>query len=160
METQKIVNLLGDKDYGKFRKWYVINDQNNGVYCEGNENNSSMKLETKVIKSSICDYSDAYVLVTGDITVTGGNANTRVMFKNCDPFGRGVTHINDERIDTAENLDIIMTMYNLLEYYDNYADPSASLYQLKKMSRVWIIMKILLTLTHLIQHSLNTNQVF
>ena len=82
------------------------------------------------------------------------------MFKNCDPFRRCVTHINDERIDTAENLDIITTMYNLLEYYDNYADPSASLYQLKKMSRVWIIMKILLTLTHLIQYSLNTNQVF
>ena len=81
METQKIVNLLGDKDNGKFRKWYVINDQNNGVYCEGNENNSSIKLETKVIKSSICDYSDAYVLVTGDITVTGGNANTELCLK-------------------------------------------------------------------------------
>ena len=98
--------------------------------------------------------------MTGDITATGGNANTRVMFKYCDPFRSCVTHITDERIDTAENLDIIMTMYNLLEYSENYADPSTSLYQLKEMSRVWIIMKILLTLTHLIQHPLNTNQVF
>ena len=58
-----------DSEASKFaaRKWYVINDQNNGQYGEENENDSSIKFETKVIKSSLCDYSDAYVLVTGDI---------------------------------------------------------------------------------------------
>ena len=71
------------------RKWYVINDQNNTEYCEGNENDSSIKFETKVIKSILCDYSNDYVLLTGDITATGGNANTNVSLKNC------VTHIND-----------------------------------------------------------------
>ena len=89
METQKIVNLLGDanNESSKFatRKWYVINDQNNTDYGEGNEDSTTVKFETKVIKSNLCDYSDAYILVTGHITATDG-ANTRVRFKNCAPF--------------------------------------------------------------------------
>ena len=68
METQKIANLLGDADNesSKFatRKWYVINDQNNTDYGEGNEDSTTVKFETKVIKSNLCDYSDAYILVT------------------------------------------------------------------------------------------------
>ena len=91
----------------------------------------SIKFETKVIKPNLCDYSDAYILETRDITTTGGDANTKVAFKNCAPFTRCVTHINDEHVETAENLDIIMPMYNLLEYSDNYADSSESLWQLK-----------------------------
>ena len=90
METQKIVNLLGDADNesSKFavRKWYVINDQNNTDYGEGNEDGTTAKLETKVIKSNICDYSDAYILVKGDITATGSDSNTKVTFKKCAPF--------------------------------------------------------------------------
>ena len=69
METQKIASLLGDADNesSKFatRKWYVINDQNNTNYGEGNENGTTIKFETQVIKSNLCDYSDAYILVTG-----------------------------------------------------------------------------------------------
>ena len=126
METQKIVNLLGDanNESSKFatRKWYVINDQNNTDYGEGNEDSTTVKFETKVIKSNLCDYSDTYILVTGDITSTGGNANTRVAFKNCAPFTRCTTHINDEHIDNADNLDIIKPMYNLIEYNNNYSD--------------------------------------
>ena len=57
------------------RKWYIINDQNNKDYGEGNESVTTIKFEIKVIKSSLCDYSDAYILVTGDITATGGNAD-------------------------------------------------------------------------------------
>ena len=72
-----------------------INDQNNGKYCEGNENDSTIIFETKVIKPNLCDYSDVYILVTGNITATGGNANTKVVFKNCAPFTRCITHIND-----------------------------------------------------------------
>ena len=86
METQKIKNLLGDADdeSSKFatRKWYLINDQNNTDYGEGNEDLATVKFKTKVIKSNLCDYSDAYILVTGDITATGNDANTRVAFKN------------------------------------------------------------------------------
>ena len=86
LETGKIINLLGDPDNesSKFatRKWYVINDQNNADYDEGNKKGITVKFETKVIQSSLCDYSDAYVLVTGNITPTGGNANTKVAFKN------------------------------------------------------------------------------
>ena len=87
METQKIVNLSGDDDNesSKFatRNWYLINDQNNTEYGEGDENSSSIKFETKVIKSSLCDYSYTYILVTGDIAATGGTADARVAFKNC-----------------------------------------------------------------------------
>ena len=82
METQKIVNSLGDADnkYSKFAtiKWYVINDQNNTDYGKRNEDSTTNKFETKVIKSSLCDYSNAYILVTGDITATGDDANIRV----------------------------------------------------------------------------------
>ena len=108
METQEIINLLNDtgNESSRFatRKWNVIRDQNNTEYGERNENDSSIKFETKVIKSSLCDYSDTYILVTGDITVTGGDANTKAAFKNCAPFTRYVTHINDEHIETAEIL--------------------------------------------------------
>ena len=114
------------------RKWCIINDQNNGQYGRGNENDSTIKFETKVIKPNLCDYSDAYILVTGDMKVADVAANTNVAFKNCAPFTRCVTHINDEHVETAENLNIIMPMYNLIEYSDNYADFSGSLYQFNK----------------------------
>ena len=136
METQKIANLLGNTDNEslKFatRKWYVINDQNNTDYGDGDENGTTIKFETKVIKSNLCDYSDAYILVTGNITATGGDANTRVAFKNCAPFTKCITHINDEHVDNADNLDIIMPMYNLIEYSDNYSDTWGGLWQFKK----------------------------
>ena len=70
--------------------------------------------------------------MTGDIKVTGIAEDTDVAFKNCAPFTRRVTHINDEHVETAENLDIIMPMYNSIEYSDNYADSSGSLYQFKR----------------------------
>ena len=124
METQMILNLLSDasNEFPKFstRKWYVINDQNNTDNGEGNEASTTVKFETKVIKSSLCDYSDAYILVTGNITATGGDANTRVAFKNCAPFTKCITHINDKHVDNADNLDIIMPICNLIEYGDNY----------------------------------------
>ena len=70
--------------------------------------------------------------VTGNITATGGNTNTKVASKNCAPFARCVTQINDEHVETAENLDIIMPMYNLIEYSDNYANTSGSPWQFKR----------------------------
>ena len=70
--------------------------------------------------------------MTEDIKVAAVAADTNVAFKNCAPSTRCVTHINDEHVETAENLDIIMPMYNFLEYSDNYADSSGSLYQFKR----------------------------
>ena len=84
METQKTSNLLGnaDNESSKFaaRKWYVINDQNNTDYGDGDENSTTTKFETKVIKSNLCHYSDAYILVTGHITVTNGDKNIKFAF--------------------------------------------------------------------------------
>ena len=135
METQKIANLLGDADNEslKFatRKWYVINDQNNTDYGDADENSTTIKFETNVIKSNLCDYSDAYIFVTGDITATNGNENTKVAFKNCAPFTKCVTHINYEHDDNADDLDIVMPMHSLIKYSDNYSDTSGSLWQFK-----------------------------
>ena len=128
MEIQKIANLLGDADNESSkiatRKWYVINDQNTTNYGEGNEDSTTIKFETEVIKSNLCDYLDAYILVTGDMTAKGNdaNANTKVALKNCAPFTKCITHINNEHIDNADNYDIVMSMYNLIEYSDNYSD--------------------------------------
>ena len=129
-------NKSSIKLHSKFatRKWYIINDQNKVHYGRGNENenNSAIKFETKVIKPNLCDYSDACIIVRGDIKVAAAAADTIVAFKNCVPFTRCATHINDEHVETAENLDTIMPMYNLIEYSDNYADSSGSLYQFKR----------------------------
>ena len=85
MEAQNIANLLGDADNesSKFaaRKRYVLNDQNNTDYGEGNEDSTTIKSETKVIKSNLCDYSDAHILVTGDITATGDGDDNKVALK-------------------------------------------------------------------------------
>ena len=132
----KQINFIGrlENESSKFatRKWYIVNDQNNGQYGRGNENDSGIKSETEVIKPNLCDYSDLYILVTGDIKVADVAANTNVAFKNCAPFTRCVTHIDDEHVVTAENLHIIMLMYNLIEYSDNNADSCGSLYQFKR----------------------------
>ena len=113
------------------RKCYVINDQNYTNYADGDENGTTIKFETKVIKSNLCDYSDAYILVIRNITVRNGNENTKVAFKNGAPFTTCVTNINDEHVDNADNLDIIMLMYNLTEYSANYSDTSGRLWQFK-----------------------------
>ena len=136
METQKITNLLGNTDnkYLKFatRKWHVINDQNNKDYVDGDENGRTIKFETKVIKSNLSDYSDAYILLTGDITTTGGDANTKIAFKNCASFTKCVTYINDEHVHNADNLDIVMPMYSSIQYSGNYSDTSRSLWHFKR----------------------------
>ena len=74
----------------------------------------------------------AQMYVTGDIKIADIAANTNVAFKNCAPFTRCVKHMNDEHVQTPENLDIIMPIYNLIKYSDNSADSSGSLYQYKR----------------------------
>ena len=82
------------------------------------------------IKSSL-DYSDAFILVTGNITVTA-NRNIDIAFKNCAPFSTCKTKINDVFVDEANRIYIAMTMYSLIEYSDNYSDTSGSLWQFKR----------------------------
>ena len=94
-----------------------------------------MKIDTEVVKPFLCDLADAYILVTGDNAVTRGNANKNVAFKNCHPFTKCKIHLNDEHIEDFDNLDIIMNMYNLIEYSDNYSDSTASLYQFKRQEQ-------------------------
>ena len=80
----------------------------------------------------MCDYAEAYILVDGTIRATDALNATRLALKNCAPFAKCNLEINDEHVDTAENLDIVMPMYNLIEYSDNYQDSSATLYQYKR----------------------------
>ena len=71
-------------------------------------------------------------MVHGTIRAAAANANTRLALKNCAPFTKCNLEINDEHVDTAENLDTTMPMFNLIEYSDNYQDSSATLYQYKR----------------------------
>ena len=127
MEIQKIVNLLNssDNENSKFatKKWYIIDSESNGNCSKDEEIN----FLTRSIKSSLCDYSDAYILVTGNINVTGGDNNTKVAFKNCAPFEKCRTEINETFVDEADIINITMPMYNLIEYSNNYSDTSGSL---------------------------------
>ena len=132
METQKIINLLNDSsnEESKFatKKWYVIDSQTTkGKYKQGD----TIKFETETIKSSLCDYSDAFILVTGNITVNADD-NTDVAFKNCPLFSTCTTKINDAFVDEANHIYIAMPMYNLIEYSDNYSDTSGHLWQFKR----------------------------
>ena len=112
METQKIVNLLNDSDNenSKFatKKWYIIDNESKGNYSHHNP----IKFLTKSIESSLCDYSDAYILVTGNISATPNSAATQVVFKNCVPFEKCRTEINEIFVDDAQHINIAMPMYN------------------------------------------------
>ena len=110
---------------------------------KGNEYDSTIKFETKFIKPNLCDYSDAYIFVTGDIKVADVAADTNVAFKNFAPFTRCVTHINDENVETAENLDILMPIYNLIEYRDDYSDSLELYISLKEMNLQGMMLEIL-----------------
>ena len=85
-----------------------------------------------ILKPNLCDYAEAYIVVDGTIRAAAADANTRLALKNCALFTKCNLEINDEHVDTTENLDIVMPMYNLIEYSDNYQDSSATLYQYKR----------------------------
>ena len=110
------------------KKWYVIDSESKGNYSRENP----IKFLTNSLESNLCDYSGAYVLVTGNITATPNNAATQVVFKNCAPFEDCRTEINDTFVDYANFINITMPMYNLIEYSDNYSDTSGSLWQFKR----------------------------
>ena len=137
MEYQKIANLIDNTSNqpSKFRTrdWVQINDESRGAYNV----NSQIKFKSTMLKSSLCDYSDVYILVKGTISVNNTAAagaavndnDKKVIFKNCPPFTNCISEINNTQIDNAKDIDIIMPMYNLIEYSDNYAKTTGSLWQ-------------------------------
>ena len=129
MEYQKTANLIDDASNqpSKFRtkNWVEINYESRGTHNV----NSQIKFKTTMLKSSLCDYSDAYILVKGTITVNdtasadvdANNTNKKEILKNCVPFTNCISEINNTQVDNAKDIDIVMSMYNLIEYSDNYS---------------------------------------
>ena len=130
MEYQKIANLLDDASSNqpskfKTKNWVEVNDESRGTYNV----NSQIKFKTTMLKSSLCDYSDACILVKGTITVNNtvaapaaagtNNTNKNVIFQICAPFTICISEINNTQVGNAKNIDIVMPMYNLIEYNDN-----------------------------------------
>ena len=141
MEYQKIANLLESTsdNLSKFRtrNWVEINDESRGNYAS-----SDIRFKTLMLRSDLCDYADSYILWKGRITITGAGdgaavrledeRNKGVTFKNCAPFTKCIRRINNTDIDNAHDIDIVMPMYNLLEYSDNYSKTSGRLWQYYK----------------------------
>ena len=134
MESQKIANFLNttlhDKELPRFvtKKWIEVYDQSERNYSS----NKEIRIKTSILRSDLCDFSDAYIVVEGDITLDGdNNANKRnknLAFKNNAPFINCISKINGVKIDNAEDLDVVMPMYNLLEYSKNYRKTTGSLW--------------------------------
>ena len=107
-----------------------------------NNTNSDIRFKATMLKSSLCDYGDAYILVKERMTITGARAdaaarqademNKGVIFKNWTPFISCKSEINNTEIDNAKDIDIVMPMYNFTEYSDNYSKTPGSLYQYYK----------------------------
>ena len=141
MEYQKMTNLLDNEaapnasnEPSKFIKknWVEINDESRGIH----NSNNHIKFKATVLKFSLCDYSDAYILVKRTIAVNNtetdaapNNRTKKVIFKNCASFNNCISEINNTQIDNAKDIDIVMPMYNLIEYSDNYLKTSGSLWQ-------------------------------
>ena len=141
MEYDKINNLLRSEDnenkqLSKFvtREYVRVNSLSN-TYNE----NKSIRFKTPMLRSNLCDYSDAYILVKGTITVTAPGANNGannirdkrnrpLILKNNAPFVSCITRVNGELIEDADDLNIVMSMYNLLEYSKNHRKTVESLY--------------------------------
>ena len=128
MEYQKMTNLIdreSSSEPSKFKtkNWVEMNNESRGTYNVS----SQIKFKNTMLKSSLCDYSDAYILVKGTITVNNNaaagaaanNTNKKVILKNCAPFTNCMSGINNTQV---------MPMYNLIEYSDNYSKTSGSLW--------------------------------
>ena len=138
MEYQKTANLLDNAQNQpcKFRTRNMVelNDELRGKYTD-----SDTKFKTTMLKSKLWDYADAYILLNGRITITGARddgvarrtdeRDKGVTFKNCFPFTKYIRRINNTDIGTTRDIDIVMPMYNLIEYSDNYSKTFGSLWQ-------------------------------
>ena len=130
MKYQKITNLLGTTidEIPRFttKKWVEVLDQS-GIADDIYKPNNQIRFKTSMLRSNLCDYSDAYIVVKGGIVFTKANGrrvidikNSFLAFKNNTPFTNCISKINNVLIDNAEDLDLVMPMYNLLEYSKNY----------------------------------------
>ena len=162
MEYQKIASLLDNEvalkapnKPSKFKtgNWIEINNDISGA-CPPNK---QIRFKTTMLRSILCDYSDAYILVKGNITVNNTeaaaadieNRNKKVIFKNCAPFTNCRSKVNNTQID-AEYIDIVMSMYNLIEYSDNYSITCGRLWQYcKEIPAVNLILMVLMLPIHL-----------
>ena len=141
MEYQKINKFVRQRSCAqcinqpsKFRtrNWVEINNESRGTYAS-----NDIKFKTTILRSNLCDYVDAYTLVKGTITITGDGDDAAarqaeerdkgVPFKNCAPFTKCKSRINNTDTDTGEGIDIVIPMYNLIEYSDNYSKKFGSL---------------------------------
>ena len=137
MEYQQIINLLDNtpNQPTKFRtkNWVEINDESRGTY----NTNNQIRFKTSMLRTSLCDYSNAYILVKGTITVANtatadadaNNTIKKVIYENCAPFTSRICRINNTQLDDPQYIDVIMPMYNLIEYSDNYSKTSGILWQ-------------------------------
>ena len=128
-----MINLLDttsdNNDLSRFvtKNWIEVYDQSEKNYSP----NKEIRIKTSMLRSDLCDYSNAYIIVKGDIMVTNPNnakRNKAVAFKNNAPFINCISKINGIKIDNTENLDVVMPMYNLLEYSKNYKKTTGSLW--------------------------------
>ena len=123
MEYQIIANLLestlDNPSTFRTRNWIEMNDESRGNYA-----NSDIRFKTTMLRSNLCDYADSYILVKGTIRITGAaddaatqadERDKEVTFKNCAPFTKCISRINNTDIDNAHDIDIVMPMYNLIE---------------------------------------------
>ena len=122
----------------RIKNWVEINDESRGTYDAG----SDIKFKTTILKSNLCDYTDTYILGKGTITITdaGDNdaakpldeRNKSVIFKNCAPFTKCISRINVIEVDNTQDIDIVIPMYNMIEYSNNYSKTCGSLWQYYK----------------------------
>ena len=131
MEYDKINNLL-DSESENLSKFVTRNYVNVNSLSNTYNENKSIRFKTPMLRSDLCDYADAYILVNGTITVAGNQPRDRqnrpLILKNNAPSVSFITRINNELIEDADDLDIVMLMYNLLEYSQNYRKTIGSLY--------------------------------
>ena len=136
MEYQKIANLLDNEINQPFkfrtRNWVEIDDESRET-----DIGNGIRFKSTMLRSNLCDYADAYILVNGRITITGAGDDAAarqadkihkgVTFKNCAPFVKCISIINNTEIDNVKDIDIVMPMYDLIEYSDNYSKALGSL---------------------------------
>ena len=124
MKQQKILNWLNEANDSKLvtRKWNIVNDSSKSNYDATNE----ITYNTEILESNLRDYNDAYILVRDDVTFIAASA-TQVAFKNCAPFSKCIPKIDEATIDDAEDLDLVMSMYSVIERRSNYSKTTGSL---------------------------------
>ena len=131
MKYQKITSLLSTTSNNVPRfiteKWIEVHDQLGNAKDRYNPS-KQIRFKTSILRSYLCDFSDAYVVVKGNITVTNPDSNVydkKLAFKNNALFVSCISKINNTLIDNAEDLDAVILMYNLLEYSKNYSKPGS-----------------------------------